>query len=355
MSRVANADGRARWARVILRDVRLDDRSIPAYLERIGLKAPHEPADVIGAGDGNINFVRRVRVGERSLVIKQARPSLERFPEYTVTTERIVFEQRYGEVVSDLAPEVANVLPEPLHFDPESRVLVMEDLGDGPRLDTELVAARVPLTALRTLGGFLGAVHCVTRPRAEQLAPRFGNDEMRALHGEHIFTLPYEPNEFPISQGLRAEAHKRLASDSVRTRLRELRARYYDSREGLVHGDVQAGNVLLQDDRPRLLDAEIAHVGDPAFDLGTALAHLLVHAPLRSGAYREGAEALLEGYRRAGGRSQDASRARAYAGVEIMRRSIGAARLGFLADDEAATQALDRGVELLLSESAPSG
>jgi len=75
---------------------------------------------------------------------------------------------------------------------------VMEDLGAGPRLDL-LAWADVPLGALRALGGYLGAVHAASRSSAGELAPRFGNDEMRALHGEHIFTLPFEPNDFPIS------------------------------------------------------------------------------------------------------------------------------------------------------------
>jgi len=116
-----------------------------------------------------------------------------------------------------------------------------------------------------------------------------------------------------------------------------------------VHGDVQAGNVLLQGDRPRLLDAEIAHVGDAAFDLGSALAHVLVHgvAGARASALEAGADALIAGYVDAGGRKRDLDRARQFAGVEILRRSIGAARLSVLSGDAAASAAIGRGIELL--------
>ena len=129
--------------------VRLSDQNLSDYLASVGLLERDEPVRVLGAGDGNINFVRRVQLGEaRTLVVKQAREALERFPEYTVTTERIVFEHRYGEEVAARAPDVAGVLPRELLFDEDARTLVMEDLGEGPRLDLRLASGDVPLHVL---------------------------------------------------------------------------------------------------------------------------------------------------------------------------------------------------------------
>jgi len=310
-----------------------------------------EGAVVEPAGDGNINWVRRVRARNgRSFVVKQARAALERFPEYQVTTERIVFEARYGEIVRGFAPGQAGVLPDLVFFDEPERVLVMEDLGDAPRLDRLLADERAKPATLAALGEFLGAVHRATGEAIQSLVPKFANDEMRALHGEHIFTLPYAPNDFPIEPRLRILADSVLARPRVRERIAELRARYYGAREALVHGDVQAGNVIVQGERPRLVDAEIAHVGDPAFDLGQALAHVHVHrVHARDVAVLAACEdALLAGYRRAAGdpgaRLTDA---RGYAGVEILRRAIGAARLSILGTTARAERALELGVALL--------
>ncbi len=332
----------------------LDDQNLAEYLLACGQASPGERVRVLAAGDGNINFVRRLQVGERSLVVKQARPALERFPEYRVTTERIVFEQRYGEVTAELAPRAPALLPRLLHFDAQGRVLVMEDLGDCARLDERIRAGHVPLQGLGQLGSFLGAVHAASRPQAALLRERFANHEMQRLHGEHIFTLPYQDNDFPVSAELRAEAGRVLQRPGLRKRIRELGDRYYAAGEALVHADVQAGNLLVQGEGLRLLDAEIAHVGDPAFDLGTALAHLWVHIPAGGSAVdpRPGAAALRDAYLAAGGRPEDLDRAPAYAGVEIMRRSIGAARLGFLAGDREATAALSFGAELVASGAA---
>jgi aminoglycoside phosphotransferase (APT) family kinase protein len=46
----------------------------------------------------------------------------------------------------------------------------------------------------------------------------------------------------------------------------------------LVHGDFTPKNVLATDGPPVLLDWEVIHAGDPAFDLGMLSAHLLLKA-----------------------------------------------------------------------------
>lgn len=330
--------------------VHLDDTTLPAYLAKRGIPGLSGLLRVEPAGEGNINYVRRVSSSKGiSVVVKHARPALERFPEYRVTTERLLFEHRYGEAVRRLAPDVAEVLPEQLDFDPESPTLVMEDLGDATSLERALLDAAADEESIHELGRFLGRVHAATRPAAAELAPSFRNEEMRSLHGEHIFTLPFEPNDFGIPASLHRAAFTVLEGARARPRIRELRRRYYDSAVALVHADVQGTNVLLQAGRPRLLDAEIAHVGDPAFDLGVARAHVELHAVLRSesSSARACLRALLEGYRAGGGTRAEIEIARGYAGVEMLRRCLGAARLPWLGDARAAMAAVRHGAELL--------
>jgi len=329
----------------------LGPENLLAYLEERDLIA--RGARIEAAGEGNINFVRRVRGQDgRSLIVKQARPALERFPEYRVTTERIVFEHRYTAVVARLAPKHVQTLPALLHFDESNRVLVMEDLGDCPDFAGELAAGRVPLPALEQLAEFLGAVHRASRAEAAALAPQFQNREMQALHGEHIFTLPYEPNTFPLAAETRAEGERLLARAGVRERIAELRATYYGCAEALVHADVQAGNIALQPERARLIDAEIAHVGDPAFDLGTLLAQIHAFAALapHDPAFARAEARVLESYAGAAGHASPEllDRARGYAGVELLRRTLGAARIRIAEPSSGATPILARAARLLL-------
>jgi 5-methylthioribose kinase len=335
----------------------LDDRTLPNYLRDAGLISDPRDARVEPAGDGNINYVRRVRLADgTSLVVKHARATLERFPEYAAPPERLVFEHRYGELARSRLPELAGILPDVIRFDAELPALLMEDIADAPRLEDALLGGRATDEALAhavgELGRFLGALHRATRADARELAPSFANGQMQELHGEHIFTLPYQPNDFPVPKTVRAHGERALARPGVRDAIADLRHSYYDAREGLVHGDVQGGNLLLQGKRLRLLDAEIAHVGDPAFDLGCAWAHLRFHALLPAPAHGTGVEkleaALLGGYLEGGGDPRVEPRARRYAGVEMLRRTLGAARPPFLEDPEVGVRVIDGALGMLV-------
>jgi 5-methylthioribose kinase len=332
--------------------LRLEDGSVADYLRGVGIAPQSEPLRVEAVGDGNINWVRRVRGAAGSWVVKQARPSLERFPQYRVSTERIVFEARYYEEVARF--DAWRVCPAVLHFDPKERVLVLEDLGDAERLDARLARGEAARDAAAALAAFLGAVHRGTR--GADLAARFCNDEMRRLHGDHIFELPFRENDFPLSPALRQRADEIRADRTLVASFDAAYASYLAPGRVLVHGDVQPANVLLTAAGPKLLDAEIAHVGDPAFDVGQLLGHLLLPAlargeperaaPSLAAAWRAYAEAHgSEGLARPG----EAAR---YAGIELLRRSLGAARVPAVASDAAGHAVVDAGVRLVRGQLA---
>jgi 5-methylthioribose kinase len=142
-----------------------------------------------------------------SFIVKQARESLERFPECQAPPARIALEAKYYEVTAPYNTE--HVRPGVLDFDPENFVLVLEDLGDAESLDAALASGRDCATSLQRLARFLGAVHGATRDGT--LSQDFSNDAMQRLHGEHIFALPYRENDFPRSRGLeRCTARRQL-------------------------------------------------------------------------------------------------------------------------------------------------
>ena len=100
------------------------------------------------AGTGNINWVRRARSlsDGASWVVKQARPALERFPEYRAPTERALFEARYFEMAAPFDRE--GVCIGVLFFDERERVLVLEDLGDAEPLSAALARGAASEVAL---------------------------------------------------------------------------------------------------------------------------------------------------------------------------------------------------------------
>ena len=334
--------------------IHLTDSNVADHLRGLGLLSTDQEVAVEKAGDGNINWVRRLRLHPSggSMIVKQARPALERFPQYRASTERIVFEARYYETVAGEDP--GSICPQVVFFDAEARLLVLEDLGDAERLDHALARGGAVGSAGAALGAFLGRVHAASSDPA--LAARFENDEMRRLHGDHIFRLPYAEGsdaDFGLAPAVAERARAVHADHELVADAEAAYARYLEPRGALVHGDVQAGNVLLAARGPVLLDAEIAHVGDPAFDLGTLIAHLLLPALAEGDAARKptAAEAVggaWEAYVEAHGAGHaDFGECARYAGLELMRRTIGAARVPAVAEDAASLRVIDAAEALI--------
>lgn len=332
--------------------LRLTPENLAEYLIGRGFARAGQAFRSEPAGDGNINWVRRAWPGDGgSLVVKQARPALERFPEYQVTTERIVYEARYYETVRPV--DAARRCPEVLDFDESQRVLLLEDLGDAPRLDGRLGGEPAPgamAAAGGAIGAFLGAVHAATAGRAD-LPGRFANDAMRRLHGDHIFLLPFRENDFKLTAPLRARAETLWRDEAITALTDAAYHEYLTRQDALVHGDVQGGNLLLTERGPRLVDAEIAHMGDEAFDLGILVAHLVVAAAARGAApsLRPAVARSLDAYADARGRgaAPDPGRVFRHAGIELLRRTLGAARLEVVSEDAAGLRVLDLGLRWL--------
>src|SRR4029079_10358786 len=82
-------------------------------------------------------------------------------------------------------------------------------------------------------------------------------------------------------ESLRVEPYSQYTATQVPAAaafLNELVATTRSRRLALVHGDYSPKNVLVHAGRLVVLDYEVIHWGDPAFDLGFGLTHLLTKA-----------------------------------------------------------------------------
>ena len=171
------------------------------YLRARGLAEAETQCTTEPAGDGNINWVRRIQANDgRSWIIKQAREQLEKFPQYRADTRRILVEAAWLQQAASVDHDAC--CPEIIDFDPDLRVLVLEDLGLCPRLDQELLTERNLAAPLETIGGLLGRLHRKTSHDAS-LAATFRSTNMRELHFAHIFELPFSENDFPLPEPVR--------------------------------------------------------------------------------------------------------------------------------------------------------
>ena len=297
-----------------------------AHLQRKGLLAEGEDIRSVGrAGEGNMNLTLRVVTSDRSFILKQARPWVEKYPQIPAPAGRALVETEFYEAVASF-PEVRRAMPRLLGVDRESRLLLLEDLGDSHDFTALYGGEVLDRGSLEELVDYLVALHggAVTGERRRV----FQNREMRALNHEHIFRLPLAPDNGldldAFTPGL-ADAAAPLKEHAVYVaHVAALGEEYLADGDTLVHGDYFPGSWLRTDGGAAVIDPEFCFLGPRAFDVGFMLGHLHL-----AGQPEATCEALLALYVERSGVAGGEIRtgARRFAGVEIMRRLIGVAQL----------------------------
>lgn len=280
------------------------------------------------------------RGGGSSFVLKQALPKLRVQVNWECDPRRAHREALALRVLERFAPAGAIT---PLLFEDEPHHLLAMAAVPQPHENwkTLLLGGRVDLGHVRQFGELLGCVH---RESARHLADL--PDDLRdrsffeALRIEpyYAFTATGNPVAAPFYSALIAETHAQQMA--------------------LVHGDFSPKNILVHRDRLVLLDHEVAHVGDPAFDVGFALAHLLskaLHLPAQREALLGAAGVFWKTWRQAAGEVAATvgvrSRATRHTLGCLLARVDGRSPLEYLAPAE---RDLQRAVVLALMQRPPN-
>ncbi len=232
-----------------------------AYLRRAGyIPADEQPVLRTLAGGVSNRTVLVERPSGEAWVLKQALKKLRVAVEWYSSPERIHHEALGMRWLAQLAPPGTSTRL--IFEDHASHILAMEAVPQPhENWKTMLLAGRLETGYVEQFGRLLGTIHRAAYERRDQIAASF--------------------NDRSFFETLRIEPYYVY----TRTQIRET-ARFYDALIGetrarrltLVHGDYSPKNILVYQGRLVLLDHEVIHFGDPAFDLGFALAHLLSKA-----------------------------------------------------------------------------
>ena len=300
-----------------------EPEALQDYLLRMGWLGPDETITGLEKpGEGNMNYTLRVITPVRTLIVKQARSYVEKYPSIPAPAERAVIEGRFYQKALAV-PMLSAYMPELMGMDEANSVLVLEDLGTSSDY-TFLYQPDRQLTEeeARALTTYLSELHqefISTKPD-----PDFANRSMRALNHEHIFNYPFlEDNGFnldTIQPGLQAVAMPYRQDAALKKIVRELGERYLADGPILLHGDYYPGSWLQTTGGVKVIDPEFCFYGPAEFDLGVMQAHLMMAqqpASIR--------DMVTANYERPVG--FDETLLRRFTGVEIMRRLIGLAQL----------------------------
>ena len=242
----------------------LDIENAPAlveYLQRTGRIAPGEqPRMAILLGGISNRTVWVERESGEAWVLKQALAKLRVPVDWFSSPERIHREALGLEWLAHLAPPGSIT---PLLFEDRERHLLAMQAVPQPHENwkTLLLAGQICPDHFRQFATLLAAIHGEAYWRRAELEQVFGDRSFfESLRLEPYYG--YSARQAPA------------AAPFLRSLIRETLA----CRITLVHGDYSPKNVLIHEGRLVLLDHEVIHFGDPAFDLSFSLTHFLSKA-----------------------------------------------------------------------------
>jgi len=297
----------------------LDETNLTAYLAHRGVVAPGADVAVRALSGGVSNVVLLASWDGGGVVVKQSLARLRVSVEWLFDRSRIFVERDCLDVLAQRLPGAA---PTVVFADDAEYAFGMTVAPAGGEVWRDALRdGRIDPATTAHAARLLGRLQAQTAGDAG-LARRF-DDRMPLMQGRvdpfHRFVAAAHP---ALAGAIDREVQRLLATRAV-----------------LVHGDYSPKNVIAYPDRVLLLDCEVAHWGDPAFDPAFLLCHLLLdgcrHRDTRAAA---NARAFWTAYGEAGGCAHDEAAVVGELGCLLLARADGKSPLPGL--DEATRTAI---------------
>jgi 5-methylthioribose kinase len=262
-------------------------KSAGSYFQAQGVIPTKATPETRSLGGGVSNHVIEVRWENECLVAKQPLPNLAVADDWPADVERVHNEasaaRAYAAIIE--AADLGARTPAVRYESETDHVIGLECApADAEMWKRELLDGTVDVNVARTIGQLLGTVH----------ARAAGDDHLRE---QFDHDRPFDQLRIDPYHRTTAERHPDVA-DAIRAEIDRLT----DVHRTLVHGDYSPKNVLLERNDgtvPWILDFEVAHWGDPAFDTAFMLNHLFIKSLYnhdQHSAYLEAADTFWTAY-----------------------------------------------------------
>ena len=272
----------------------LDTETVKTYLvEQLKLFPADEPLDAEEIGDGNINYVFRVRsrASGKSIIVKQA----DRLLRSSGRPLDITRSKREAEALRIYAGLTPQFIPRIYTYDDTMSAICMEDISYCGNLRKELMAGHpLPANFAENAASFLADAVFATSDlflppeEKKERVKAFINPELCAISETLVFSEPYcnGKSRNRITPGNEAFIQKTLYNDeALKAEVASLRETFMNKAEALIHGDLHTGSIFIgrsagipidtngTSDR-NIIDPEFAFYGPIGYDLGNIIANL---------------------------------------------------------------------------------
>ena len=259
----------------------LDCDEVISYVKEKNLFS--ENADLIAKeiGDGNINYIFKVenKIDGKSIVLKQA-DKLLRSSGRPLDLTRSKIEANILKIENNLAP---HFVPEIYFYDEIMCVLAMEDISEYKNLRTELMAGKIFPNFAEGISEFLSRTLLLTTDlfmdkfEKKKNVKEFINPELCDISECLVFTEPYDNNKNRniITTGNEEFVENMLyKNEDLHFAILKLREKFMNYSQSLIHGDLHSGSIFINEKGIKIIDPEFSFYGPMAYDIGNVIGNL---------------------------------------------------------------------------------
>lgn len=259
----------------------LDCNEVISYVKEKNLFP--ENADLVAKeiGDGNINYIFKVenKIDGKSIVLKQA-DKLLRSSGRPLNLTRSRIEANILEIENSLAP---HFVPEIYFYDEIMCVLAMEDISEYKNLRIELMGGKIFPNFAENISEFLSKTLLLTTDlfmnkfEKKKKVKEFINPELCDISECLVFTEPYDNNKNRniITSGNEEFVENMLSkNEDLHFAILKLREKFMNYSQSLIHGDLHSGSIFINEKGIKIIDPEFAFYGPMAYDIGNVIGNL---------------------------------------------------------------------------------
>ena len=259
----------------------LDCDEVISYVKEKNLFLENDDLTVKEIGDGNINYIFKVenKIDGKSIVLKQA-DKLLRSSGRPLDLTRSKIEANILRIENNLAP---HYVPEIYFYDEIMCVLAMEDISEYKNLRTELIAGKIFPNFVDNISEFLSRTLLLTTDlfmnkfEKKKNVKEFINLELCDISECLVFTEPYDNNKNRniITTGNEEFVENMLyKNEDLHFAILKLREKFMNYSQSLIHGDLHSGSIFINEKGIKIIDPEFSFYGPMAYDIGNVIGNL---------------------------------------------------------------------------------
>ncbi|EHO76049.1 S-methyl-5-thioribose kinase [Fusobacterium animalis] len=259
----------------------LDCDEVISYVKEKNLFSENANLTVKEIGDGNINYIFKVenKIDGKSIVLKQA-DKLLRSSGRPLDLTRSKIEANILRIENNLAP---HFVPEIYFYDEIMCVLAMEDISEYKNLRTELMAGKIFPNFADNISEFLSRTLLLTTDlfmnkfEKKKNVKEFINPELCDISECLVFTEPYDNNKNRniITIGNEEFVENILyKNEDLHFAILKLREKFMNYSQSLIHGDLHSGSIFINEKGIKIIDPEFSFYGPMAYDVGNVIGNL---------------------------------------------------------------------------------